>query len=345
MPSPLAPLAAALSLTEDEILELPKDFLLETLKDLGLPRADQAAILLVLTRNTQETAAKGDQPALEKYFTRRDESRLFPWKVGEQRALLQAKHAEKSFGEADGWTKLRASFVAAAKAGLLTPLEVVVGQYIGFASNEEYGRFALLHLLLHVPAHQRLHVHNWSVAQMLPEALKEANGAIIEQLTVPLFPPIEQLQQLNTKLMAEATQITGITGGGSVTHLYAQRDPDIWGGGYLPIIQRDGATMLETTALEESLLNLHQRLQQLQQTHQQLQQQQLQHQPQFFNQGRGRGSERGRGQGRGGQYRGQNQGYQGYRGNRGGDRGPWMRGGATEEEQPATKNENGLSQH
>ena len=234
---------------------------------LNLSLAERASVFLLAARDNSSAADSGAK--LEKYFSSRDEREAFPWKRDEKRALLQVERMQEAVADRSASADIEKEFVRAAKNSLLSPAEVLTGQYLIFGDATD-GPLSLLHLLLRVPANQRIAVHNWSLAQMMPKATKEAYGNEIAKLTVPLFPPkSDELAALNIKLLSSVCDSMVATGGGNTKHaqqaLFRIDANDIFnseygpsaavaprGAGILPVqLTPDGHAYVETSPLEQ----------------------------------------------------------------------------------------------
>ena len=171
--------------------------------------------------------------------------KIFPWVADEERALRQLERFSLDWqeGKDQAQKSLRSEFVSRAKAGLLGPLEAIVGQYCLFTTNSEYGCFLLAALLLRVPPEDRVTTHNWAIAQELPRATKEAYGTAIARLQVPLFPVLEALEAANTRLL-QGKPTPSVSGGSAST-------VDPLGDGWLGVQQaQDGSYGVETAPLD-----------------------------------------------------------------------------------------------
>jgi len=168
---------------------------------------------------------------------------------------LQLKHFRDEFRAQGAVDTIKKEFEAAAKVGNLTPLESIIGRYVMYEG--EYGGYLLMCLILRTPPETRLLLHNWSIAGAMSDGKKEAFGAAIASLEVPLFPDVEPFVALNQRIL---TQGSSVSGGGTDT-LFASREDifgktktSVSGGGYAPLGQLpDGSWAADTSAVEAGL--------------------------------------------------------------------------------------------
>lgn len=239
--------AAYLGITVDAIRHQPEKVLDEATHGMGLSLQERAALYAY-------RGEKSDAGTMQTFLNGKKETSLFPWRAAEERARAQAQYILDAYAHREKWETLRSTFINSAKNGLLTPTEVIAGQYLLFNNGDsEFARFSLASLLLMVPADQRVSVHNWTVAALMPAAIKQANGFAIERLSAagtPIFPPDPELTALNAKLFTEE----GIRGGGG-DKLFSSRPTfaagSIKGGGVLPVVQsQEGAPVVDVTPIE-----------------------------------------------------------------------------------------------
>jgi hypothetical protein len=236
---------------------------------LNMDLSDRAKVLLLMDQ--ARSARPPADSSLASYFKERDEKTFFPWKVQEQHALPQWERVTDEYKKGDAFDILRAEFVAQARAAMLSPLEVLLGQYCLFSYDHQFAMFSLMSLILRIPQAHRISCHNWQLAQSMSKATKEAYGASIATLQVPLFPPTcESLNAFNTKMLTTALPANEPSGG-SASSLRPRADlwndlfsdksgdgpfrrPDVLGAGTLPFVAiPDGRQALDTTELESAL--------------------------------------------------------------------------------------------
>jgi hypothetical protein len=265
----VAAFATALKIAEEDLYKLPTTFLERQMIEHMVPPPAQAHIL-------RQAGLQTTEGQLHAYLTQRDERQICPWMAEEKRALLHLQRMEEAVRTPSAGQDLQDDFVRSARAGILTPTEVLVGQYLIFGDGV-LGPRQLMHMLLRIPADHRVKVHNWMLAQAMPRAMKDSYGEVIARLELPLFPPLApDLQALNTKLLTANKALEGGSiSGKKGAHLFSvpHNDVELLGGGSLPLFTKDGATHLETGPLEDALGALSNQLQQQQQTIMQLQQQ------------------------------------------------------------------------
>jgi hypothetical protein len=304
--SAITAVASALGVGEPDLSLLPSPIISQAMDDLGLPLRERAAVLLALKRleGRSDTTgeAKGQAASVTDYFRARDERSIFPWKIDEQRALLQWARVAEEFADANAFDLLRNEFTAQAKASMLSPLEVLLGQYCLFSKDTEFGIFSLMSLILRIPPAQRVACHNWQLAQLMPKATKEAHGTAIAALHVPLFPPAcDSLAAFNTKMLT-ATDATVIGGASATEHALFARGSGLFGGqieeaaggSALPVVNfGEHGWGVDVTAIETAFANLQHQVHELRRLkpqqapkpavgqRQQQQQQQQQQQPRY----------------------------------------------------------------
>jgi hypothetical protein len=228
-----------------DLTKLSTPTLTRAFDDLGFTTKDRGAVELALSKATSQDGTT----ALAKSVDAQRMATMFPWVPAEEKAIRQLRRFADDWatnGEAKAMATLKQEYIARAKAGMLTPTEALIGQYTLFCSSDDtkYGSFMLMSLMLRVPVDDRVSIHNWAIAQEMPNATKEAYGAAIAQLSFPLFPVDEQLTATNTKLL------TGISpSGGSVNTVFATQPT---GAGGLPLLQAtDGTYGVDTTPIEQ----------------------------------------------------------------------------------------------
>jgi hypothetical protein len=229
-----------------DLTKLSTPTLTRAFDDLGFTTKDRGAVELALSKATSQDGTT----ALAKSVDAQRMATMFPWVPAEEKAIRQLRRFADDWatnGEAKAMATLKQEYIARAKAGMLTPTEALIGQYTLFCSSDDtkYGSFMLMSLMLRVPVDDRVSIHNWAIAQEMPNATKEAYGAAIAQLSFPLFPVDEQLTATNTKLL------TGISpSGGSVNTVFATQPT---GAGGLPLLQATGGTYgVDTTPIEQA---------------------------------------------------------------------------------------------
>ena len=212
---------------------------------------------------------------LTKFLERKDLRERHAWKRSQETARDVILRASAAFSVADAFGTLGEQFRSRAEAGLLGAMEVMLASYALFASDPESGRFLLAYLLVHVPEKQRLQVHNWNVANDMPESWVEANGDGIANLQLPLFP--RSCVVLNEKVLAIGAGL--LSGGGQQVDSIFRPSTTLWsleqkpkqkkaleakhhevllGGGYA--VQVDANGMVELSVIENAFNELSSRL-------------------------------------------------------------------------------------
>ena len=254
-------LAGHLAVKSVDLSVMPDMILAQAMDELKFTLRQKAGLY---TYVAQERNVHKDD--LHSYLKERDNRSAFPWKLQEARAMLQVARMHESFAAKNAFQDLTEEFESQAKSGLLTPVEVLLGQYALYCKDVNFGRFAMMSLILRVPASSRIEVHNWQLAQDLPVATKEAYGTNISKLTFPLFPPTSNtLTAFNTKLLNEGIEggAPGTTGtpGSILSKLFALSGTGLFGGttsvvggGMAPVGQlQDGSYAADTSNLEKDV--------------------------------------------------------------------------------------------
>jgi len=191
---------------------------IEQFRDDGIITADECTAMVrdalkgaygaTTEASTHHTAYHTDDVALQKWLTLHSESMLQPWKLV-RRKILDYGDAFRTKGSAEEERLfMKKQFVEYAKTGALTPMEVMIGQYVFLGTDLHTIRTNLFPLLVGVPAEMRVPLHNWWIHSLWPEALQEVHGATVESLALPLFPP-DALDEMNAKLLKVAASMQG----------------------------------------------------------------------------------------------------------------------------------------
>jgi len=251
-----AGLATHLGIDEEDLPSLPNEVVLRAMQeDLNWSIAQQAQVLVALKK------AHGRATGVDKLASVLEEQRqekIHPWKADQEEAAAQHRAFAEAYKDPGCWDELRKEFEAQAKAGMLSTLECLVGQYALY-SDTRFGPFTLMAMILRLPAAQRVKIHNWGIANAMNEGRILAVGKAVSELTVPLFPEVGGLSTLNTKLLSKGTAAGGDEPAEHVRLFRNSRSGDIFsspsgvhGGGYAPIGQlSDGAWYTDTSALEK----------------------------------------------------------------------------------------------
>lgn len=179
---------------------------------------------------------------------RQNENKLFAWSAAEENVRrLVATYGEEYTKDRDAaWSSLREAFTAKAKIGSLGHTENLVGQYLLYAPDREYGSYLLMSILLKAPSARRISVHNWLLAQDMNRSDVEAFGDAIQALTVPLFPLSAPLASHNAATLEKQMSL-----------LLA---PPV-GSGTLPVaLLPDGTYGVDVGCVEDACHNLQQQI-------------------------------------------------------------------------------------
>ena len=195
-------LAHALHLTVDKVHILPDGLLTAAMKDWPLPA--QAAVWQRVAE--QRSESKSD---VAKLLEKNEERAREPWRVAVQNASV-----DKTVFTKQTTTVQQQQFVEGAKAHRVSQEDVLTLTYLLFGAAESHRFYC--GIILNKRGSARIQAHNWYVANAVKdsEAFLTAHGKTIQGLTVPLFPPVDELHGLNTALLLDAAA-EGISGGGT----------------------------------------------------------------------------------------------------------------------------------
>ena len=254
---------------------------------MGAPARAEIDIWLGLLRSESSTkpavtnSSADATTILASEVHRQNENKIFAWSASEEnvRRIVATYGEEYSKNREAAWSSLREAFTAKAKIGSLGHTENLVGQYLLYAPDREYGSYLLMSILLKAPSARRISVHNWLLAQDMNRSDVEAFGDAIQALTVPLFPLSAPLASHNAAILEKQLSL-----------LHA---PPV-GSGTLPVaLLPDGTYGVDVGCVEDACHNLQQQINFLLQQkrelrsrlprQQQQQQQQQQHQRQQQN--------------------------------------------------------------
>jgi len=141
------------------------------------------------------------------------------------------------------------SYEDKAKAGMLSPMEALYGQYLvyPYPGTQHVQTAVLYRLMFTLPADQATATHNWHMLRMMPAHTQHAWGPVVEKLRFPLFPP-DRLQGLNEQIIDEcrkgllhgAGPLSGIV---PVSHVFRreENEANLRGGSYYePVYDASG---------------------------------------------------------------------------------------------------------
>lgn len=250
VPPPVQQIADVFGVPPSRLAVILPATLQEAMEEARMTRPSQGTVLLWIA---DLPVGAAPNPLL-RHFARAEDFEAFPWRRAQDVALSLAQKIRDDFSKAlkdgdDAFKPIVASFVAQAKTGLLTPLEIVIGTHLLFSPTPELGRYALCTLLFVTPPESRLAVHNWGfVAADLAPPVLQARGAQIERLASPLFPGHPAFEACNMRLYGAS----GVQGGSSrsvLSELFADRDSiplktrtKVAGAGILPVLQAPDGT-------------------------------------------------------------------------------------------------------
>ncbi|PHR97647.1 MAG: hypothetical protein COA68_12305 [Oceanobacter sp.] len=250
--SAMQKLAGILGCAVEQIPKVSKKTLELALEPMTV--SERAAVEIALAQN----AASSDDGAsvLADHLRRKEIRAREKWRIRQEWAESIIKHVHDAQQGAEGLDGLRAAYRNKAKAHTLTPLEVLLGQWLLFSTDPEFGRFFIMYLCLHVQDKDRVALHNWNVVQEWAPVEVTTYGEQIEALEHPLFPHCTDLATLNEALINGVAQATG-GGGRSNKALYRHGtplgEPAPTGGGVMPIVATQNGSAVDSTDLEAAL--------------------------------------------------------------------------------------------
>ena len=233
-----------------------------------------AEALLLLQQSTPDV-----NKALTEHFNAQELRLLQPWRMGFQQACFQLDAFEKLTTEG-----LRKQAVSACKAKQLSANDVLSLTYTLFADQAAANVYAAI--LLDRPPEERIMLHNWYVARVYVrnrgDQWLHQHGAAVAMLKHPFFPPTEDFDSLNLKLLrtCEAVSAAGVDGKGAADDLYlrpsfpnpkknAAKSADVTGGALpFPVIS-DGAggACVDLQSVLDAFTGMQRQIAQLQDRH------------------------------------------------------------------------------
>lgn len=116
--------------------------------------------------------------------------------------LAWQKFMDDSDAKIDQESRQRAkeAFALKARAGSLSPMEVMAGQYTLFAEEMVWGVNRMAQMMIYLPPDQQIVCHNWYILSLYPESRQDIWGPKIKTLRYPLFPP-GILEELNDQII------------------------------------------------------------------------------------------------------------------------------------------------
>ena len=212
---------------------LSSSSLQRVLAELNLSLAECIEVEVFLGRSKAPAPRASTEASILTIAERQRLAAIFPWKDAEERAQRQLARFSDEYarlGPDGAVEQVRKEFILKARAGSLTSLDALVGNYTLFASDPRYASYLLACLLVRVPRDARVALHNWAIASEFPTGMKESYGANIANITCPLFPPVDEMGALNSKILEGQQVCSGgadtIDGAG---WLQVQAVGDSWG--------------------------------------------------------------------------------------------------------------------
>lgn len=221
------------------------------------PLADRMALEVILARQKATSSASvpptsPDATAvLAQHFKDRERRELEPWWKDVEHARTRLAYHKDQHSLDDR----RKRFIALAKDGQLTMTEALMGTYLIFGDTT--AQSVLANLCCFELPEDRIRLHNVFVADATRGGFMEQYGKTILALDFPLFPPVEDLEALNLRLLREFAQTAS---GGAPS-----RPPSLFraavsgvneridGGGSLPVLQDvNGTYCVDTTQIEQA---------------------------------------------------------------------------------------------
>ncbi len=155
-------------------------------------------------------------------------------------------------------------FTDAAKGKHFSQDEVMACTYMLFGTED--AQKVYVQILLHHKGPDRVRAHNWFVWSLMDTTQQEQYGPKINDLRLPLFPPIAGLSFNNTTLLAEAGSTEGGSGASKGERLFKRditppkKAPK--GAGWIPVhVDQHGQAAADTTEVEQAFNGLNNTLQ------------------------------------------------------------------------------------
>lgn len=211
-------------------------------------------IILIDFAGTRATKAPDASISDVNYYKLREERELQAWRRDFQATKRHIDALFKAYDEdpEEAWKDLQEEFIEKAKGKLLTPSQMIHGNYLLFASDK--GRYIFAKTLVLYGEKRATHTHNWVVAGEAGEGFIDAEGEAVSTLNFPLFPHDQKsMRSMNFALLHSGD---GISGGGANPSKKTQQQqeffrqlkeevqvpvPEIFGGGYIGLPVVDGA--------------------------------------------------------------------------------------------------------
>lgn len=178
----------------------------------------------------------------EDYWSNKEDRELEEWRRNLQQAERRIATAYEAYdkGEAAAWEQLKKEFLSKSKGALLSPTQMIAGNYLLFAN--EKGRYLFSKTLITKSLPEAIRLHNWTVATEEGHEWLDTHGEKVSDLALPLFPHVnEDMAMMNLKLLNSEIKGGGIGSpffGGDKIEETTIVIPEIYGGGTctLPVV-------------------------------------------------------------------------------------------------------------
>lgn len=219
--------------------------------------ADRMALEVLLARQKATATAAVPQPSsdatavLAQHFKDRERRELEPWWKEVEHARSRLKYHTDQHSSDDR----RKRFIALAKDAQLTMTEALMGTYLIFGSATSQS--VLANLCCFELPEDRIRLHNVYVADNTRGGFMDQYGKTILALDFPLFPPVEELEALNLRLLREFAHTASGGAPSRPPSLFRSAvtgvNERIDGGGSLPVVQdANGTYCIDTTQIEQA---------------------------------------------------------------------------------------------
>jgi len=231
------------------------------LASLGI--SDPIEMAVIETTWVKKTSAEvcppgGGDKALVAHFERAEKREVEPWRIQAERfeTRRNAWHAEDQ-------KNLQKAFLDLAKAGGLTQIEILLGSYCLYG-NDDALKFLAALIVREQPC-DRIRSHNFLVGSLMGSDFMLQYGDLLENLSVPLYPPQDAFSALNTQLLrtARSEHQRGVTGGhaprATLGDIFGATISDPSGAG-LPVVQGQNGWEVDTTPIESAFNEVYNQL-------------------------------------------------------------------------------------
>lgn len=242
-------IAASLGISPPEIAKMPQQLINKTMELLSFSVRQQARAVLHTTSKENGGSKTSDVDpvdTLAQQFERQDRRSRELWRLpvevlqSEWKAILQQPPDE-----------LKNEYLELAKASAMNIEDALQVQYLLFASPEEQRVWAAM--IMRKSGNERLKSHNLHVACRREPAFLQIYGQKLLNFELPLFPPTQDFQSLNTRLLAQSMVQGGEARPDIGSSVFA-RHREVSGSGFAPVGQLpDGTWAADTSTVEASL--------------------------------------------------------------------------------------------